>query len=89
MKYFLITYLVLINCFGFALMFIDKKRAIKKKWRIQERTFFLVALLGGGIGDLFGMYVFHHKTKRLKFVIGIPLIIILELVLFYYISFKL
>ena len=89
MKNLFIIYLILINFFGFIIMFIDKKRAIKNKWRIKEQTLFLVAILGGGLGDLIGMYTFHHKTKHIKFIIGIPTIIILELVLFYYLAIKL
>jgi len=69
---------VLINLAGLCLMGIDKRRARLGKWRIPERTLFLIALLGGSIGSLIGMYLFRHKTRHLKFVIGMPLILICQ-----------
>lgn len=87
MDKFTLIYLLLINIIGFLLMFIDKKRAIRNKWRIQESTLFFIALLGGAIGTYLGMYTFRHKTKHLKFTIGIPLILISEIALFLYLSF--
>lgn len=77
-------YLVIINIIGFCLMFIDKKKAENGEWRIPEKTLFLATLLGGGIGTISGMYVFRHKTKKLKFTIGLPVILILEVVLAIY-----
>ncbi|MCI5479670.1 MAG: DUF1294 domain-containing protein [Lachnospiraceae bacterium] len=77
----LIIYLAVMNILGFALMGIDKSRARKGKWRIRERTLFLFSLLGGSIGTLTGMYVFRHKTKHWYFVIGMPLILIIQLAL--------
>ena len=81
MKTFLIGYVILINLTGFLLMGIDKHRAKRRKYRIAERTLFLISLIGGSIGTLIGMYVFHHKTRHLSFVLGIPLILILQLLL--------
>lgn len=80
MKYFLL-YLLLINAAGFLLMLIDKQKARKNRWRIPERTLMLVAALGGSIGSLLGMYAFRHKTKHLKFTLGIPAILILQLLI--------
>ena len=80
MKYFFI-YLLLINAAAFLLMLIDKQKARKKLWRIPERTLILSAALGGSIGALVGMYTFRHKTKHLKFTIGIPAILIIQLLL--------
>ena len=77
----LLIYLAVMNILGFALMGIDKSRARKGKWRIRERTLFLFSLLGGSIGTLTGMYVFRHKTKHWYFVIGMPLILIIQLAL--------
>ena len=57
----------------------DKRQAIKNKWRIRERTFFIFSILGGSIGNLIGMYIFHHKTKHLSFKIGIPIILIFQI----------
>lgn len=72
-------YLVLVNLWAFALMGADKARAKKKgARRIRERTLFLSALLGGGLGAFLGMWVFRHKTKHWYFVVGIPLILLAE-----------
>lgn len=79
MKTFLILYIIGINLLGFCLMGIDKSKARRNKWRIREQTLFLVSLLFGSIGVLVGMYVFRHKTRHRSFVIGIPLILILQL----------
>ncbi len=57
---------------GFAVMGIDKRRARRRAWRIQEKTLIAIAFLGGGIGSLAGMYVFHHKTKHKKFLVLFP-----------------
>ncbi len=76
----IILYFIIINLIGIAVMALDKFKAEKGYWRIPENTLLLVALLGGGIGTIFGMYKFRHKTKKLKFVIGFPTILILELI---------
>lgn len=78
MKYFL-WYLLLINAAAFMLMLADKRKAIKNRWRIPERTLILSAALGGSIGALLGMYTFRHKTKHLKFTLGIPAILIAQI----------
>lgn len=78
-KMFLL-YVIVINVIGFAFMGIDKKRARKHQWRIPEKTLFLVAVLLGSIGTWAGMYVFHHKTKHWYFVLGMPAILILQVV---------
>ncbi len=82
-----IIYLILINLIGFFVMWLDKRKAKKGKWRIPENTLFLITLLGGGIGTIAGMYTFRHKTKKLKFTIGLPAILILEIILFIYLKF--
>lgn len=74
-----IVYLVAINIIAFLLMFIDKKKAIRKKWRISEATLITVSILGGSIGMMFGMHCFRHKTKHKKFTLGIPAILIIQL----------
>ena len=66
---------------AFAAFGLDKYKAKAGKWRIPERTLFLLALLGGGLGALFGMKVFHHKTMHKQFVIGIPAIMVIQAVL--------
>jgi uncharacterized membrane protein YsdA (DUF1294 family) len=72
-----IGYLVIVNMIGFGLMGIDKRRARRGAWRIKERTLFFVAIFGGVIGSLVGMYMFHHKTKHRSFVFGMPVILLL------------
>lgn len=60
-------------------MGIDKSKARKQKWRIRESTLFIVAALGGSIGSIIGMYTFRHKTKHTSFVVGMPLILIVQI----------
>lgn len=81
MKTFLITYVILINIIGLLAMGMDKQKARRRKWRIPERTLFIIALLFGSVGILIGMYLFHHKTKKLRFSIGIPAILAVQLLL--------
>lgn len=85
MKELLIGYLVFINLVAIVLMYIDKQKAKKHQWRISEDTLIGVAVLGGGIGALWGMHVFRHKTKHAKFTIGIPLILAAQALLVLYI----
>ena len=72
-------YLIIINLIAFLAMFIDKKKAQKGKWRIKESTLLILALIGGSIGAISGMYIFHHKTQKPRFYIGFPIIIILQI----------
>ncbi len=81
MKTVVIVYIILINLLGLILMGIDKQKAIHEKWRTPERVLFLVALLFGSIGILIGMYLFRHKTKKLRFSVGIPVIMALQILL--------
>ena len=76
----ILLYLLVINIFGFFIMWLDKRKAKKGSWRIPEKTLFIVTALGGGIGTIAGMYTFRHKTQKLNFVIGFPFITILELI---------
>lgn len=69
-------------------MYVDKKRAIQRKWRISENTLILISILGGSIGALIGMYTFRHKTKHLKFKLGIPLILLLQFLLIFFNIYK-
>ena len=80
----IIIYLVVINLLAFLAMWWDKRRAQKGEWRISEAGLFMLVLLGGGIGGIAGMYTFRHKTKKLKFTIGFPTILITEIVLIIY-----
>lgn len=84
----LIIYLICINLIGFFIMWLDKRKAKKGIWRIPEKTLFIITALGGGIGTIAGMYTFRHKTQKLNFVIGFPVITILEIILVLYLIFK-
>jgi uncharacterized membrane protein YsdA (DUF1294 family) len=81
--YYLIIYLILINILSGFLMYWDKKASQTRKRRIPEKLLFQVALLGGGVGCWWGMKVNKHKTKHKTFTIGIPSIIILNLLCIY------
>lgn len=83
-----IGYLLAINLIGILIMLIDKRKAQKGSWRIPEKTLLLVALLGGSIGTMIGMYWFRHKTKKLKFTLGFPTILITEIIAIIYFLIK-
>ena len=74
-----LAYLLVVNIVGFAMMGIDKRRAKRDAWRIPERNFFIVAVLGGALGCYIGMQVFHHKTLHKAFAIGMPAILIVQI----------
>ena len=76
---FIFVYIVFTNILLFTLMAIDKQKAKLRQWRISEKTLFILALIGGSIGGILGMYTFRHKTKHLKFTLGFPAIILLQL----------
>ncbi|NOH17168.1 DUF1294 domain-containing protein [Clostridium cochlearium] len=82
-KYFK-CYFILINLLGLLFMYIDKEKAKRSKWRIKESTLFSIAMLGGSIGAYIGMKTFRHKTKHAKFKYGIPIIILIQLLIFLY-----
>ena len=77
MKYILI-YLLCMNIGSFLIYGADKYKAVKNQWRISEATLIIVAVIGGSIGALAGMKVFHHKTKKKKFSLGVPAILIIQ-----------
>ena len=76
----ILTYLVIINIAAFIAFGIDKWRAQNNAWRIPEATLFLLAIVGGSIGAEIGMHVWHHKTRHLSFIIGIPIILLLQII---------
>ena len=80
-------YLLIINILGFLAMGFDKWKAKKGRWRIPEDSLFMFTILGGGIGTIAGIYAFRHKTKKLKSTVGMPAILILEILLFIYLQF--
>ena len=73
-----ILYLIVINILAFILYGIDKKRARDHAWRISERMLIGIALIGGSVGAIAGMLLFHHKTRHWYFRYGLPLILILQ-----------
>ena len=77
----LLVWLAVINLLTFIVYGADKRRARKGKWRVPEKTLFLLPLLGGSIGALLGMRVFRHKTKHWYFVWGIPAILLAQIAL--------
>lgn len=72
-------YLIILNLAGLIFMWSDKRKAIRHAWRTPEKTLFGIALLGGSAGILAGMYLFRHKTKHMSFVIGVPVILMLQI----------
>jgi uncharacterized membrane protein YsdA (DUF1294 family) len=76
----MLIYLLIINAAAFVLMLLDKFKARKNLWRIPEATLFAVAILGGSLGSLAGMYLVRHKTKHLSFTLGMPLILAVQVV---------
>lgn len=80
LKWIIAVFIIAINILGFILAGIDKYKAKRKLWRIPEKTLFLTAVLGATLGLYFGFIIFRHKTKRLKFMLGIPLIFIAQVI---------
>ena len=80
MKY-IMWYLLAINIVVFLLYGLDKQKARKNRWRIPEKTLLMMAVLGGGIGAYVGMKVFRHKTQKPKFYIGVPVIVLLQVII--------
>ena len=77
-------YLLAINALGFGIMLFDKYAAKNKMWRIPEATLMGIAAIGGSLGCLCGMYTVRHKTKHIKFTLGIPVILVIQLLLLYF-----
>ena len=77
----LVGYVIIMNLIGFLLMGIDKRKAVKRTFRIPESTLFIVALIGGSLGSLLGMYTFRHKTRHWYFVYGMPAILIFHIII--------
>lgn len=83
----MLIYLAVINVVAFILYGVDKLRAERDEWRISEATLMTVAVIGGSLGAWLGMYVFHHKTRHKKFYIGIPLILLAQIVLAVFLAY--
>lgn len=80
----IVYFLVSFNILAFIVYGIDKWRAAHGRWRIPESTLLGLAVIGGSIGALLGMKVWHHKTKHKKFVFGLPAILLIQLIILYY-----
>lgn len=78
----IIVYLILINIIALIAYGADKRKAIKGKWRISEKTLLGIAALGGSIGALTGIKLFHHKTKHKKFTVGVPIMLTVQVIVF-------
>ncbi len=83
-----VIYVIIINIIGFLAMWIDKVKAKRGSWRIPEKTLFTITFLGGGFGTIAGMYTFRHKTKKMRFTIGFPVILLTEIFLVIYVVVK-
>ncbi len=82
MKVFLtviVVYFIAVNLWGLILMRIDKKRAERNFWRVSEFGLFIPAFFGGTIGCILGMHIFHHKTRHLKFTVGMPVVLAIQI----------
>ena len=80
-KIVLIVYLIVINFIGITSMASDKIRAMEHRYRIPEAVLLLFAVVGGSIGSILGMFLFHHKTRKAKFRFGLPLILLVQIAL--------
>ncbi len=85
----LLTYIIIANLTAFIMYGIDKRRALRDQWRIPEKKLLLAALLGGAPGALWGMILFHHKTKKAKFFLTVPVLFVLQVVLFSWLFWRL
>ena len=81
-----LMYLIVINALAFVTFGYDKYQAVKGRWRVPEKTLFLLAIIGGSVGAMAGMRVFRHKTKHNSFVFGLPVIFAVQCVVFSYFS---
>ena len=77
----IVVYLLVVNLISFTVMGVDKSKARKRSWRIPESTLFVLALIGGSIGSIAGMHLFHHKTRHWYFLYGMPAILIIQILI--------
>ncbi len=82
----MIYYLIFINIMGLLSMYLDKYFSKNNMYRISEKSLFFIAILGGSIGGIIGMYQFRHKTKHRQFTIGLPIILFIQLIILMYYS---
>lgn len=84
----ILIYLTVMNILGFLSMGFDKFKAKHEMWRTKEQTLFIIAIIGGSVGSILGMYTFRHKTKHTNFTIGMPTILLTQIVIIIYLCFK-
>ena len=76
------NYLLIINIISFVLMGIDKIQAIRNKQRISEASLIIISLIGGSIGTILSMIIFKHKIRKIKFLLLVPLFLIISIYLY-------
>lgn len=79
--YIFFAYLLVISLISVVLTVVDKRRAQAGRWRVPEATLLLFSILGGSVAMLITMKKIRHKTKKVKFMVGIPLILIAQVIL--------
>ena len=84
----IIIYILLMFIVGFISMGVDKAKAKKSKWRIKESTLLIIAALGGSLGSLMGMRCFRHKTKHIKFVVLVPIFLVVHFAVLIYVAWR-
>ncbi len=77
----ILLYVVIVNLVSFIMMGVDKRKAQKRAFRIPEATLFVLAIIGGSLGSIIGMHLFHHKTRHWYFLYGMPAILALQIIL--------
>lgn len=85
MNVVLILYYIFINLLAVTVTITDKIKAVRRKWRIKESTLLIISVLGGSVAMLMTMLVIKHKTRHLKFMLGIPVIILLQAIIVYFV----
>ena len=84
---FVVGYIIFINLLALVAYGMDKRKAKKNEWRISEKTLLILTAIGGSVGAMIGMFGFHHKTRHIKFVLGVPACFALHVILLYYFVF--
>lgn len=84
----MLIYLTVVNIIAFIAYGVDKRKARKNQWRIPEKNLLFLAVIGGSVGALAGMYIFHHKTLHKKFTVGVPVILVLQIIFIYGIYYR-
>lgn len=86
---YLYIYLLIINLTAFVTYLADKRKAVKDRWRVKESTLLILAAIGGSAGALLAMLMVRHKTKKAKFMISVPVMLILQIIFCTWLSFRL